>query len=440
MSRIALSLLLLSGINAYAAGPTVTGTEGASAFTAVGTVYTVYAGLAGTSCTGSGVTPCDSCAAANCATAPLCACNKRKINDGMQVRVYLNPESGNTSNAVAQLSDGTTNFPPLTVNNGGSYVDFNWTDICNRVNGNTGGCATITNTQSVTIKIALDNKTADGQVSAGEETTDVIFKIVSPTAGSFDVYGAPTAEGIGGFTPYPGDEKIYVEDLASHLGFPSLSYGTKVKAVRMFISDTDLATANSTQAPLEDADINIIDNGDNLERNIVDGLENDKRYFFRLALVDEAENVVQHFPDTSADASCTLSTAPADCAYDAIPSEVLGLLSKDFNCFVATAAYGTPLEPKLQTFREFRYKVLLPHKWGLEFVKFYYTYGPYAARYIQDKPALRAVARGLLWPLYGFSYLALKIGFAAAFAVSLVLLSTLIGLPWYGVRRVVRRD
>lgn len=56
--------------------------------------------------------------------------------------------------------------------------------------------------------------------------------------------------------------------------------------------------ANYKEA-VEIKDLDLDSDGGALARNIVDGLDNFKVYFFRIALIDEAGNVVQHVPSTA---------------------------------------------------------------------------------------------------------------------------------------------
>lgn len=430
-------LLAISPV--FAAGPSVQSFTGVSNSTTTGTI-TAWGGVAGTCSAADGTQTCNSCEVAQltCTTAPLCACNPARIYDDLVVRVNLQRPSGVTGNARAREESGNSEFPVVsgTENNGGDYIAFRWGDICNKMGG--GSCESFSGTDTdYTIKVYIDKDANGAPGGAGEETTDIKFKLIPIPADSYNVYGTP-AEGVNGFTPYPGDEKIYVENLKSTV-FPILGYGGKITHVRIYISDVDVVDAD-LNAPLKEQDLAVVDNGSNLDQSIVDGLENDKLYFFRLALLDEAKNLVQFFPsnDDLPDA-CKAPTASNACPYSATPSQVLGLLSKDFNCFIATAAYGTFMEPKLGLLREFRYKILLRTKWGLDFVKSYYHWGPYAARYISDKPVLRAVARGLLWPVFGFAYVALKWGFAVAVAATLAAIALTLGLARMGVRRATRR-
>ena len=68
-------------------------------------------------------------------------------------------------------------------------------------------------------------------------------------------------------------------------------------------------------------------------------------------------------------------------------------------CFVATAAYGTPLAHEVQSLRRLRDRQLLANPIGRALVDAYYRHGPAAARFIAPHPELRSWVRGLLTPL-----------------------------------------
>lgn len=68
-------------------------------------------------------------------------------------------------------------------------------------------------------------------------------------------------------------------------------------------------------------------------------------------------------------------------------------------CFIATAAWGSWLDPHVATLRDFRDRVLMPHAPGRAFVAFYYRHSPPVAAFIARHEALRAVTRILLAPL-----------------------------------------
>ena len=70
---------------------------------------------------------------------------------------------------------------------------------------------------------------------------------------------------------------------------------------------------------------------------------------------------------------------------------------KDPRCFIATAAYGSALDPHLDTLRWFRDNVLLVTGLGHKLVKTYYNYSPPLADFISAHPTLRAITRAALW-------------------------------------------
>lgn len=68
-------------------------------------------------------------------------------------------------------------------------------------------------------------------------------------------------------------------------------------------------------------------------------------------------------------------------------------------CFIATAAYGSYLDPHVKTLRDFRDDVLLQSRLGTAFVKFYYKHSPPIADYIAQHGTLRLIFRLLLTPV-----------------------------------------
>ncbi|MGE0526973.1 MAG: CFI-box-CTERM domain-containing protein [Bdellovibrionales bacterium] len=444
-----LLLFPLLGIHsAWAAGPSITSVSGASASTLTGTP-TILGGAAGTACTGASTSEtCNNCTIAQmtCATAAsgLCPCNTARIYAGLILRLELKPPEDVTGNAVAMNSATSAAVTRATFTNNGSFIDFYWSDLCPLMKTPTGTAVAscedpAAQSGTLTLHIYIDKDNDGTGTTADGEYTAVNLKLLKPSD-DWAVYGAPTTEGIGNFEPYPGDEKVYIRTVDSTTGFNSLTYGSKAKFARFFISDQNLTQAHA-ESGLAPEDLEIVDGGDELTNNIISGLENGTTYTLRVGLVDEANNVVQYFPAAGAYPDCESTPVnDANCPFAVTPDEVQGLLTDDMNCFVATATYGSALEPKINVFREFRNQILIPSRWGRACVKAYYHYGPYAARFIRDRPVIRLLVQALLWPFYGFSWLALQIGFAYATALALSLLSALVFLPLMGVGRISRRE
>jgi hypothetical protein len=76
----------------------------------------------------------------------------------------------------------------------------------------------------------------------------------------------------------------------------------------------------------------------------------------------------------------------------------------DLNCFIATAAYGSPLHPHVEILRNFRDRYLMPRKLGRILVRIYYRHSPFIAKIVKKYRALRLVVRISLLPMIAFSY------------------------------------
>jgi hypothetical protein len=85
-------------------------------------------------------------------------------------------------------------------------------------------------------------------------------------------------------------------------------------------------------------------------------------------------------------------------------------------CFIATAAYGSPMESHVITLREFRDRFLLENTLGECFVSLYYKYSPPLADFISKHDTLRMLVRFGLLPIVGFSWIWLEAGTATALA------------------------
>jgi endonuclease YncB( thermonuclease family) len=90
------------------------------------------------------------------------------------------------------------------------------------------------------------------------------------------------------------------------------------------------------------------------------------------------------------------------------------------SCFIATAAYGSPIDPHVKILRKFRDKHLLTNKLGRRFVRMYYSYSPVIADYISKHDNLKAITRFSLLPIIGLSWVVLKLGPIATLTLMII--------------------
>lgn len=75
---------------------------------------------------------------------------------------------------------------------------------------------------------------------------------------------------------------------------------------------------------------------------------------------------------------------------------------KPKRCFIATAAYGTPLADEINILRKFRDNSLQLSPIGKRFIDFYYLISPPIAKFISSRSCLRKFVRSILKPLVTF--------------------------------------
>ena len=112
-------------------------------------------------------------------------------------------------------------------------------------------------------------------------------------------------------------------------------------------------------------------------------------------------------------------------------------------CFIATAAYGSPFHPYVEIIQEFRDKYLMPNKLGCAFVNLYYKYSPFIADLISKHKLLKVVVRVNLLSIVAFSYSMIHFGpiiTAVIFVFIFMLPIFLILLPQGRLRRLETKD
>ncbi|HOK88913.1 MAG TPA: hypothetical protein PK379_02695 [Candidatus Hydrogenedentes bacterium] len=104
----------------------------------------------------------------------------------------------------------------------------------------------------------------------------------------------------------------------------------------------------------------------------------------------------------------------------------------DDPCFIATAAWGTPLAREVNMLRHWRDKYLLTSVAGVAFVDIYYRLSPAIAEQVARSPWLAFLTRLMLFPVLLLSD---GILLAAVVFPVLLLVTTGIGLAWWFRRR-----
>lgn len=349
--------------------------------------FIIAGGLAGTSCS-SGSGTCDNCTG-NWISSQA-ACNRTRINPNTELVLSFSSTAkfGTpilTTTIVTELQV-TTNSPiATTAPNQGTTLRISWGNICAALDSSFTTCAGLIANRS--FKVGIDGGSPDGKLD-GSDDDFITFTIhvVDPNATAF-VTPTPTYDNTnfaacasGGFCNYTlskGDEKAYLTDIQ----VSSTGLGTTYKYIWFFCAEgTDFSAIDSICVGDR-----VAISGNGLADDVIDGLGNGKDYVFRAATVDIAGNIGLFLNIDST-------------RQQVQPDAVVGLFDEN-SCFIATAAYGSPLEKNVKVLRSFRDQILLKTSVGQLFVKAYYLLSPPLAKWIGQSASRRSVARTVLTPL-----------------------------------------
>lgn len=388
----------------------------------------IYGGMAGT-CTSDamdGTNTCNSC------TTTVAVCNSQRVYAGL--KLYFEIQTDNTAIVTATskilLKSDTTiialeSAQPAMAANTVLSGYITWGALCNALGSASCGSSFLKN-----LTIGIDK---DGD-DAFDERLDFQIAVSVPNAttpptnhSNCESADAADYEGFCHFTVLSGDKKVYVKSpKAPTSTYPQTgTQGISFKRVRFYYiqgAENTPAVFNDINPTISYKDLSVTISGNDfyLTTNTIEGLDNDTTYYFMMANVDVAGNV-EYFSPAS-----YLNVAQ----HSATTGEVVGLLD-DQKCFIATAAFGSPLTFEVTKLRQFRDLFLKSNKWGRAFVEFYYQYSPQYAAYIKGSPTLKFAVRVVLWPIFGFTELILTLGLLGSLATVLVLCS----LAWILNRR-----
>jgi len=104
-------------------------------------------------------------------------------------------------------------------------------------------------------------------------------------------------------------------------------------------------------------------------------------------------------------------------------------------CFIATAAYGTPMAEEIGVLREFRDEYLLTNRPGGAFVNLYYRASPPVAQFITEHPSLKPIVRAGLVPAVAVSAVAVNTTPIEKMAIICLLVLVSVAVAIWAARR-----
>ena len=166
----------------------------------------------------------------------------------------------------------------------------------------------------------------------------------------------------------------------------------------------------------------LTDVGNNTAHTIT-GLEDGQVYYFAITAYDSDYNESGYSNEITHPASLNNNSGSGNGG------------SSGGGCFIATAAFGSPLESHVMMLRQFRDEVLLPNRIGRAAVVLYYKHSPPLADTIAAHDNLRKIVRWSLLPIVGMCWLMLNFGFWPVMAAFMFLPGVMITLPVIVKRR-----
>jgi len=453
-----------SAVDVQTTNSSGTGATGGTTTTSVST-YTIYGGYTGAQgeCTSpaSNSSTCDSCIGTGaptdiCTTQPY-SCDNRSIHPNLNLAITMSMDplpngptvrvevasttAGGTSGSQVIPVDASSTVPSGA---GGTFtVYIPWKNICSAI-GNITNCgdpaAVAASGATADINVGLMDSSGSSLAAGNFQKFTIKFRYlpggVNRTLAPSQSPDSTAQPGFSDFRVFPGDSKVYLSEIyRGGVGPTSDNSGVKWRSVRVyydeFTGNANYCSINPSTAGY--ADLDVVDKTQvktSLSQDHLQGLSNDVNYMFTIASVDEA-GIVSEFLNLTPPAGKDTEYAGY---YTAEPGEVVGLLDKH-KCFIATAAFGSPMEPHVELLRNFRDRILSHFTLGKKFIRFYYKNSPPYAEFIAQHDSLRAVVRGILWPIIFFADISLQWGVWAAFA----LYAAAIGLMIVVVQRLRNR-
>ena len=219
----------------------------------------------------------------------------------------------------------------------------------------------------------------------------------------------------------------------------TIAVGNEPKSLGLFIGGkAPFAPSNLELTVLSDSKISLVWT-DNSADECGFKIERKKGSTGIFSLIHTTEKDVESYNDSGLDSYRTYYyrvIAYNEAGDSACSSEAYATTEREHggSCFIATAAFGSPLEPHVKVLRQFRDRFLADNLIGKSFLSLYYKYSPPIAKFIAKHETLRLVVRWGLIPIFGLGWLLLNVP-----TLSSILLLILLLMSFYTVLSVKKK-
>jgi hypothetical protein len=225
------------------------------------------------------------------------------------------------------------------------------------------------------------------------------------------------------FTTYQGE--LINPGLLSHLAFSVEP--TKITSIKIM-------GPNRVVIPSSDEEPEVITYTAKVEDQYGNEMQNETvtwRLFEEEVIgVSLAENIITITPETEVGTTFTIiATSDTD---NNVTSELVVKITDIDECFIATAAFGSKLDPAVTLLRHFRDTRLLTNSPGQIFVNFYYTHSPSIAEVIAKNEWLKFIVKIFLLAVIPLAW--------ALMNLEISLLFLIMGVLYMVVRQKRRRE
>ncbi len=256
------------------------------------------------------------------------------------------------------------------------------------------------NLSSYNVYFDMDTSGPPYSGAAAEGASPVNTSLLSQQLTSL-VYPAVILTAPTGLITVPGNESILVSwnAVTNATGY-EVAYGT-TSGVYTTTVDVGNSTAYQISGLTNDVDQYIVVNA-----------YYQPTIYLAVAAVDNNSNESALINEISVGLSSSITTGPISSEVSEYPEVTVMFpdLEDEYNCFIATAAYGSSLEPQVALLRKFRNHFLLTNAPGRRFVALYYQFSPNAASFINEHGWLKFVTQVALYPVIGLAWFCLNIG------------------------------